>query len=170
MTIKRSLSAVHDALEALQRVVRELSVAVDDTAAEGDLAVLDAMRAHAAEVEGDLAETSAAVQLALEAEDDGDVARAARALADSHERFSALGRRVRFGLSAHGSLFEIQRLAARRGGAWRRWSEVVLRQLEQVDDALHHADAALVASWQEIADVALHAPTHPRRRKETVHA
>lgn len=170
MTIKRSLAAVRDTLDALTRVVRDVAVAVDDIAAEGDLAVLDALRAHAADVEGDLAETAAAVQLAAGAEEAGDAARAARSLADAHERFSALARRIRFGLSAHGSLFEIQRLGARRGGAWRPWSALVLRQLERVDDALHQTDAALVASWQEIADVALHAPTHPRQRKEIVHA
>lgn len=170
MTIQRSLSSVRSALDALARMIREVAVAVDDAAAEGELAVLDAMRGHAAELEGDLAETAAALELSIAAEDDGDAARAARELAATHEKFSALARRIRFGLSAHGSLFEIQRLAARRGGAWRRWTEIVLRQLEQVDDALHHADAAFVAAWQEIADIALHAPTHPRRRKETVHA
>lgn len=170
MTIQRSLSSVRTALEALTLLVREVAVTVDDAAAEGELAVLDAMRGHAAELDGDLAETAAALELAIAAEDDGDAARAARELAAAHEKFSALARRIRFGLSAHGSLFEIQRLAARRGGAWRRWTEIVLRQLEQVDDALHHADGAFVASWQEIADIALHAPTHPRRRKETLHA
>lgn len=170
MTIQRALSAVRDALDALVPLVREVAVAVDDVSADGDLAVLDAMREHAVEIEGDAAETAAALRLAIAEEAEGDAARAARALASAHERFSTLARRVRSGLSAYGSRLEIQRLAARRGGAWRRWSEVVLRQLEQVDDALYRADAAFVASWQEIADVALHAPSHPRLRKETVHA
>jgi len=170
MTIQRSLSGVRDALDALVRTVGDVAVSVDDVVSDDDPAVLDALRAYAAEIEGDVAETVATLQLAVAFENEGDAAGVARALGTVHERFSALARRVRTGLSGHGSVFEIQRLAARRGGAWRRWSEVVLRQLEQVDDALHRTDAALVASWQEIADVALHAPSHPRRRKETVHA
>ncbi|HYC89946.1 MAG TPA: hypothetical protein VEO54_12095 [Thermoanaerobaculia bacterium] len=166
MTIKRSLLSLHDALETLARMVREVTVAVDD-AGENDLAVLDALRGHAAELEGELAETAAALQPAIAAGQRGDAAAAACALAGTHERFTALGRRLRFGLAGHDTLFAIVRLPSRRGATWRGWSEVVLRQLQQVDDALYDADAAFVASWQEIADVALHAPTH---RKETAHA
>jgi hypothetical protein len=169
MTIKRALVSLHDSLETLTRTVRDVAVAVDDVG-ENDLALLDALREQVIEIEGELAETGTLLQLAVAAESDGDAPHAAHALADAHERFTALGRRVRFGLSGHDTLFEIRRLASRRGGAWRGWSEVVLRQLQQVDDALHHADAAFVSSWQEIADVALHAPSHPPRRKETVHA
>lgn len=170
MTIKRSFSAVRDALDVFVRFVREVAVAVDDVSSDHDLALLDAMREQVTEIEGDAAETAAALQLAIAAEEEGDAASAARALAAAHERFSALARRVRSGLSVYASRFEIQRLAARRGGAWRRWSEVVHRQLEQVDDALHNTEAAFVASWQELADVALYVPSHPRSRKETVHA
>ena len=166
MTIKRSLLSLHDALETLARMLREVTVAVDD-AGENDLAVLDALRGHAAELEGELAETVAALQPAIAAEERGDAAAAARALAGTHERFTALGRRLRFGLAGHDTLFEIRRMPSRHGVQWHGWSEIVLRLLQQVDDALHHADAAFVASWQEIADIALHAPTH---RKETAHA
>lgn len=166
MTIKRSLLSLRDALETLARMVREVTVAVDD-AGENDLAILDALRGHAADLEGELAETAASLQLAIAAETRGDAAAAARALAATHERFTALGRRLRFGLSGHDTLFEVRRMPSRRGAQWRGWSEIVLRQLQQVDDALHNTDAAFVTSWQEIADVAIHAPTH---RKETAHA
>lgn len=169
MTMKRSLHSVLDALHALARVLRELAQTVDDGPAAGsDLAVLDALRAHSEEIAGDVAETATLVQEAIAAEDDGDVPRAARRLSGAHERFSALFRRARFGLGAQLTLFEVQRLAARRDIAWRSWGEVVLRVLEQADDALHHADAALVGAWQEFAD-ALHVPTLTSHRKETVH-
>ena len=153
MTMKRALCAVRDTLAELADSVRELGVAVDDCPAfEGDLAVIDALRAHAADVEGDVRETAATAMAALEAEEGGDCVRAARVLADVHERFAALARRVRFDLSGHGTLFELERLPQRRGARWRSWSEVVLRQLEQIDHSMHHTDAAFVGCWQELAD------------------
>lgn len=171
MTMKRSLHSVLDALHALLRQVRELEQVVDDGPATGlDLAVLDALRGHATEIESEVAECAAIVQQAIDAESSGDVAASARFLSGAHERFSALFRRARFGLSAQTILFAIERLSARRESAWRSWSEIVLRGLEQIDDALHHADAALVGAWQEIADVTLHVPTHTNHRKEIVHA
>lgn len=153
MTMKRSLAAVACLLAELTDAIRELAVAVDDCpAADGDLAVIEAMRGHSADVEGDVRETASAAAAALVAEEAGDTTRAARLAADAHERFSALGRRIRFGLSGHDSLFEVERLPERRGGGWRRWSDIVLRQLEQIDHALHRTDAAFVACWQEVAD------------------
>jgi hypothetical protein len=153
MTMKRSLAAVAGLLAELTETVRELAVAVDDCpAADGDLAVIEAMRGHAADSEGDVRETAAAVAAALEAEESGDAPRAARLAADAHERFSAFTRRVRFGLSGHDSLFEVDRLPERRGAGWRSWSDVVLRQLEQIDHAIHRTDAAFVACWQEVVD------------------
>ena len=153
MTMKRSLAGAGGALADLAGAIRELAVAVDDCpAGDGDLAVLEALREHAADAEGDTAEAAASAAAALEAEEAGDPSHAVRLAADAHERFSALSRRIRFGLSGHGNLFEIERLAVRRGAAWRRWADVVLRQLEQIDDALHRTDAAFVACWQEVAD------------------
>jgi hypothetical protein len=46
----------------------------------------------------------------------------------------------------------VERLPARRGSGWRCWSDVVLRQLEQIDHALYRTDAAFVECWQEVAD------------------
>jgi len=153
MTMKRSLAAVQNALQELATAVRELAVSVDDCdIADQDLAVVEALRAHAAEVEGDVTETAGIVAAAAEAGESGDGARTARLVADAHERFCALSHRVRFRLSGHDSLFAVEQLPARRGVPWRRWSEVVLRQLEQIDHALHRADAAFVSCWQEVAD------------------
>jgi hypothetical protein len=153
MTMKRALASVRDLLSALVASVRELAIVVDDCpAADGDLAVIEALRAHAVDVEGDLSEIAEAVAAAVAAEDSGDCSRAARRIAEAHERFSALARRVRFDLSGHDSLFAVERLPERRGAGWRRWSDVVLRQLEQIDDALHQADGAFVGCWQEIAE------------------
>ena len=153
MTMKRSLASVCDALAELTTAVRELAVAVDDCpAVDGDLAVIDALRAHAADVEGDVSETSTTASAALEAEEAGDGRRAACLVADAHEAFSALTHRVRFELSGHGSLFEIDRLPERRGIHWRRWSDVVLRQLEQVDHHVHRVHAAFVGCWQEVVE------------------
>jgi hypothetical protein len=153
MTMKRSLAAVREHLAELSNVVRELAVAVDDgPVADRDLAVIESLRAHAAEVEGDATETETTVAAAFEAEEAGDPSRAARLLADAHERFNGLGRRVRFGLSGHGSIFEIERLAAHRGAGWRPWTDVVLRQLELIDHALQRTDGAFITCWQEVAD------------------
>jgi hypothetical protein len=153
MTVKHALASVRDALADLAASVRELAVAVDDCpAADGDLAVIEALRANAADVEGDVCETEAIAAAALEAGEGGDATRAARLAADAHERFSALTRRVRFNLSCHDILFEVQRLQARRGAGLRLWAEVVLRQLEQIDHAVHRADASFVACWQEVVD------------------
>lgn len=153
MTMKRALGSVRDALAELANSVKELGVAIDDCPSpDGDLAVVDALRAHATDVDGDVSETAAVAAAALQAEEGGDTGRAARVLADVHERFGGLARRVRFDLSAHGTLFEIERLPERHGTRWRSWSEVVLRQLEQVDHALHRADAAFVSCWQELVD------------------
>jgi|GEM_PF-3472574 len=153
MTMKRSLVSVRDALADLDTTVRELAVAVDDCpAVDGDLAVIDALRAHAADVEGDVSETAATASAALEAEEAGDGRRAACLAADAHECFCALTRRVRFDLSGHGSLFEIERLPERRGIHWRRWSDVVLRQLEQIDHTVHRVHAAFVGCWQEVVE------------------
>lgn len=152
MTMKRSLAAVRDLLAELANAVRELAIAVDDGRAEdGDLAVIDALREQAADVEGDVSETAAVMAAALEAEEAGDGPRAARLTANAHEAFSNLARRVRFGLSGHDSLIELARLPE-RGAGWLRWSEVLLRQLEQVDHALHRTDAAFVGCWQEVVD------------------
>jgi hypothetical protein len=153
MTMKRALCAVRDTLAELADTVRELGVAIDDCPAPGgDLAVVEALRAHAADVDGDAGETAAAAAAALEAEEAGDCNRAARMLADAHERFSGLARRVRFDLSGRATLFEVERLPERRGARWRSWSEVVLRQLEQIDHAVHGADTAFIGCWQELID------------------
>lgn len=153
MTMKRALGAVRDTLAELASSVRELGVAIDDCPSPGgDLAVVDALRAHAADVDGDVSETAVATAAALDAEEAGDCTCAARVLADAHERFRGLASRVRFDLSAHGTLFEIDRLPERHGARWRSWSDVVLRQLEQVDHAVHRADAAFVCCWQELVD------------------
>ena len=153
MTMKRALSAMAGLLDELAEAVRELAVAVDDCPpADRNLAVIEALRANAADVEGDVTETAAATAAALEAEQAGDLARASRLAADAHERFAALSARIRFRLSGHDSLFEIERLPSRRGPGWRSWSDVVLRQLEQIDHAVHRIDAAFVACWQEVAD------------------
>jgi len=153
MTMKRSLAAVRDALAEVTDAVRDLAVAVNDCpAAGGELAVIDALGAHAADTEGDVRETAGAAAAALAAEEAGDVARAARLTADAHERFSILARRVRFGLAGQGGLLEIDRLPDRRGMQWRSWSDVVLRQLEQVDHAIHRADTAFIGCWQEVVD------------------
>ena len=153
MTMKRSLASVRDALAELNTAVREIAVAVDDSpAVEGDLAVIDALRAHAVEVEGDVSETAAAAGAALQAEEAGDGRRAACLLADAHERFCALTRRVQFDLSGHASLFEIERLPERRGNRWRGWSDVALRQLEQVDHTVHRVHEAFVGCWQEVVE------------------
>ena len=170
MTMKRALSAVAGLLNELAEAVRELAVAVDDCPpADGDLAVLDALRAHAADVEGDVNETAAATAASLEAEEAGDTARASRLAADAHERFTALSARVRFQLSGHDSLFEIERLPSRRGAGWRSWSDVVLRQLEQIDHALHRTDAAFVACWQEVADRGASSVSMTANQKIAVH-
>jgi hypothetical protein len=153
MTMKRSFADVREMLAELADSVHELAVAIDDCpAADGELAVIEALRVHSADVEGDVRETANAAGLAFAAQQEGDAPRAARLLADAHEHFSKLGHRVRFGLSGHGNLFEVERLPERRGARCRSWSDVVLRQLEQVDHALHHTDAAFVACWQEIVD------------------
>ena len=153
MTMKRSLTSVRDALDELNTAVRELAVAVDDCPAiDGDLAVIDSLRAHAADVEGDVRETATAASAALAAEEAGDGRRAACLVADAHECFCALARRVQFDLSGHGNLFEIERLPERRGIHWRRWSDVVLRQFEQVDHTVHRVHAAFVGCWQEVVE------------------
>jgi hypothetical protein len=153
MTMRRALCAVRDSLAELASSVRELGVAIDDCPSPGgDLAVVDALRAHAADVDGDVSETALATSAALDVEEAGDSTRAARVLADAHERFRGLARRVRFDLSAHGTLFEVDRLPERHGARWRSWSDVVLRQLEQVDHAVHRGDAAFVGCWQELVD------------------
>jgi hypothetical protein len=153
MTMKRSLATLRDLLAELSDAVRELAVAIDDCpAGEDDLAVIEALRGHAADVEGDAGETATAAAAALAAEESGDGRRAASLVAAAHERFSTLARRVRFGLSGHDSLFGVEALPARRGAGWRGWSEIVLRQLEQIDHAIHAADAAFVGCWQEVVD------------------
>jgi hypothetical protein len=169
MTMKSALSAVRDRLGALESTLRELAVALDDC--DADFAVIEALRTHAMDLEGDLRETIVAATHALQAEQTGDGKRAAHLLADAHERFSGVARRVRFDLSGHDSLFALGRLPQRRGGRWRPWSEVVLRQLEQVDDDVHRADLAFVRSWQEVVDRGepLVAVLNTQPRKETVH-
>lgn len=151
MTMKRSLAAVRNALAEVIGTVRELAVVVDDCPPDAsDLAVVEALRARAAEVEGDIAETAEA--LAAAADDP-------RRIAEAHERFGTACSRVRFSLSAHDSLFALERLAVRSRPA-RRWTEIVLRQLEQIDHALGRAEAAFIACWHEVADrsAAVHHP------------
>ena len=56
--------------------------------------------------------------------------------------------------------FDTARRAARAwGGAWRPWSDVVLTNLLEADDALREAERAVAGAWA--AALASSRPTHP---------
>ena len=138
MTTRQALAFLRHRLRALQDALRNLCLALDDVPETGDEpALVDAMRSTATEIESDLESALAG---------DGDEAQVAL---QCHEALLLMHRNTRE-LASHANLVELSRLAAERGGAWRRWTDVVRDALGACEETLHHAAEALAALWREV--------------------
>lgn len=139
MTIGTAYAHFRERLQALEEVVRQLALAIDDAPDGADEpAVVDSLRGETAEIEGEVA---AAVRAAGEA-------RPAACQRIVNRVWHALQREV----ASHHALAEVDRVAAERGGAWIRWSGVVRQAAEHCEQTVFEAADALAACWDEIVE------------------
>jgi hypothetical protein len=137
--------SVRDSAVRLEQSLAELDAALDHVALiAGDLpepedepAVVDALRDRVDGIRGELQESSSAVRAA--------------SIVDAHAAFNTAARRIRLELTAPSNAEEIAAVAASRGGAWTRWSDVVRRALDDVGAASDTVAAALLDCWRELA-------------------
>jgi hypothetical protein len=138
MTTRSALALLRHHLRALQEVLRNLCLALDDVPDAGnEPAVVDAMRSAATEIESEL-ETALAA--------DGVNKAVALRCQDSLHHMQISTRE----LASHANMLELARLAAERGGAWRGWSVVVREALEACEEALDHVAGAMLGLWREV--------------------
>ncbi|HEX8172443.1 MAG TPA: hypothetical protein VF824_18050 [Thermoanaerobaculia bacterium] len=141
--MRTALAHLHERLHALQEMLRNFGLALDDVPdAEHEPALVDAMRGAATELESD-------ATLALRAVS-GEGGGAAEAV-QCQQAMNRMHRSMRE-LASHQNLLELSRLAAERGGAWRRWAAAVHEALEACEETIHHAAEALLGFWSELAE------------------
>jgi hypothetical protein len=140
MTTRSALALLRHHLRALQDVLRGLALALDDVPdAQNEPAIVDAMRSTASEIESQL-------ETALAAEGP-ETSVALHCQAALHQMQISTRE-----LASHANVLELSRLAAERGGAWRRWTEAVREALDACEEALHTAAAAMLALWRELVE------------------
>lgn len=143
MTIGSAFAQFRARLQALDDVVRQLALAIDDAPEDADEpAVVESLRGETAEIEGELA---AAVRAA-------EGARPARAAAECQRRVNRVWHALQRELASHHALAEVERVAAERGGAWSRWSGVVREAVERCQQNVFEAADALAACWGELVE------------------
>lgn len=148
MTLAAAFTALRDRLRALDELVQQLAITVDDAPqCDDEPAIVESMRAHASEIGHDVA---TALQ-SFERHASGDTA------ADCHEVVVRVWRAMQFELASYESIAELERVAAERGDAWRRWSAVVRQVLERCAHSVCETAEALADCWREAAE-RLHSP------------
>jgi hypothetical protein len=149
MTVQSAIDLLRGSLATLIETVRELELTVDDVPEDpSEPAIIDALRNWIADLDGDL---------------QGALAHAStRAPATSHAHFNAACRRLRAGLGSPVAMAELQRLAAGRAGAWRRWSGVMQQGVDRCELQTLDAADALLACWRETTDHRKEGDSHGR--------
>jgi len=143
MTIGSAFAHFRLRLQALDDVVRQLALAIDDAPDDADEpAVVESLRGETAEIEGEVA---AALRAA------GD-ARPAHAAAECQRRVNRVWHALQREVASHHALAEVERVAIERGGAWSRWSGVVREVVERCEQNIFEAADALAACWSEIVE------------------
>jgi hypothetical protein len=144
MTIGSAFAHLRLRLQALDDVVRQLALAIDDAPDDADEpAVVESLRGETAEIEGEVA---AAIRAAA-----GD-ARPAHAAAECQRRVNRVWHALQREIGSHHALAEVERVAAERGGAWIRWSGVAREGVERCEQNVFEAADALAACWGEIVE------------------
>ena len=143
MTIGTAFAHFRARLQALDDVVRQLALAIDDAPADADEpAVVESLRSETAEIEG---EVSAAVR-------DAGATRPVRAAVDCQRHINRVWHALQREVASHHALAEVERVAAERGGAWSRWCGVVREAVERCEQNVFEAADALAACWGELVE------------------
>jgi|GEM_PF-1639435 len=129
--LEQALMRLDAALDDVILMVGDLPECVDEPA------IADALRDRAVEIRGEL--------------DTAVTAARAMALAEAHAAFNAVARSIRLELAVPSNTLEIVAVAASRGGAWLRWSEVVRQSLDEVGAACEPVSQAVLDCWCELA-------------------
>lgn len=153
MTLSNAFALFDARLENLAREVRRTGLALEDVPDGDEPAVVDALRAHLGTLDEQL--RSAGEARASEGRSVAEVA------ADCQQCINRMSRCLHGELMTFDNLAEVSRVGAERGGAWRRWTAVVVEALERSAAALADAADALLSCWREIADRISREPVTP---------
>jgi hypothetical protein len=148
MTVAAAITQTRTSLAALHDAVRRLSLALGDTPeAESEPAIVESLREHAADVEQDV---EAALRgwlhpVAVEP-------RVVAATADSQRAINHAARTLHTDIGSPDAWLELLRVGNERGGAWRRWSDVVRDVVAQCKERHYDALDALAGCLGEVVD------------------
>lgn len=142
MTMTSAVATLHQRLAALDELVRQLGLALEDVPEPGnEPAVVESMRASVADVESD-------VRIAVESASGGDAA----AIVECQQRLNRAWRALESGLASYDTVDEIVRAAGERGGAWPRWTGVVREVVERCQHELYQSADAIVTLGREVVE------------------
>lgn len=148
MTIAAAITQTRASLAELHDAVRRLSLALGDTPeGESEPAIVESLREHAADVEQDV---DAALRGWIQPTD--AVPRVVAATADSQRAINHVARTLHADIGSPDAWLELLHVGNERGGAWRRWSDVVRDVVAQCKERHYDVLDALAGCLGEVVD------------------
>lgn len=153
MTIERTFADLTNALVNARDGVRAVHTAVVEDRPGDGTSVVDSLEAGLEDLLGLLQEELAAARECEQSLDgEAELLRTRRSLADCHRNQLRAGRVLHDDLLRHDRVAPLIRLARERGGAWRAWTTVVRRSLDECRAAMYAVDDTLVDGWEALAE------------------
>ncbi|HEX9985982.1 MAG TPA: hypothetical protein VGF69_22160 [Thermoanaerobaculia bacterium] len=151
MTLVSSFACFRDRLRALDEIVRQLGLTIDDAPENGDglePAIVEALRAQTAELEHEIGETLRSFERHV----------SGATAAGCQQTVNRVWRAMQFELASYDALAELERVGAERGGAWQRWTAVVREVLERCAQTVYETADALALCWRELVETSIYSP------------
>lgn len=154
MTLATAFSDLHEQLNALHKLLRELHTTVaEDKPLRGDVVLVERLSNAADDVCGLLDEALAAVKEGRQAvEGQTDLDGAQRKLTTSSGRFSLLLLTFSSDMFSYDRLLALNNVGRERGGEWRAWAGVVGKTLDRLQQNMYKVNQAIYQCWQELAE------------------